>query len=372
MRIGILIPHIFAQERLRNRIIFAPLELAIQLADGLSDAKHEVTLYTPGPIKTKANSISVDLSFLQEELINEECTLPEFAVKNPLAFTSVSRQVHAELTRRAFEDAGSDKLDVLLVYMCEDEIPLYFSNLVNIPIFFTHHDPFNFYRKYRVRFPRLVNLNYISISYSQRTTAHPETNFVANIYNGIDLEKYYFNGNPDRYFASLGRIVQNKGVHTAVKVCRETNSMLKVAGKHYSSGNDKESTYWDNHIRPFIDNKNIQYLGFLRPPEETGQFLRNAKALLFPISWEEPFGLVMIESLACGTPVIAFNNGAVPEIIKHGKNGFIVNNEKEMISAMNKISEIDRKYCRDSVEEKFSIKKMVAEYENLFKSYLQE
>lgn len=380
MKIGILIPHIFAQESLKNKIIFAPLQLGIQLADELkslyakekNSTAHEVFLFTPGKIKTTCKNITVFLKHLNDELNLENCSITEFAVKNPLAFTGLSRQIHAELTRKAFEYAQKMLIDVLLVYMCEDEIPLYFSNLINIPVFFTHHDPFNFYRKYRVRFPSLSNLNYISISYSQRETAPKSLHFVKNIYNGINFSEYMFYMKPDNYFCTLGRIIQNKGVHTAIDVCRETDSVLKIAGKHYSAGDDKDNSYWEKYIKPNIDQKNVFYEGFLKPPKETSRFLGKARALLFPIEWEEPFGLVMIEALACGTPVIAFDRGSVKEIIKNGKNGFIVKTKEEMMQAMKNISSIDRRYCRLSVEKKFSIQKMAQDYKNLFEKYTKK
>ena len=371
-RIGILITHIFAQEYLKDKIIFAPIHLAVQLADGLVTHDNDVYFFTPGQINTKAKNITTDLSLLNSELKNEGCSLPEFAVNNPLAFVSVARQIQAEITKKAFEYANNGKIDALIVYMCEDEIPLYFASFVKVPVFFVHHDPFNFYRKYRVRFPRLSNLNYISLSYAQRKTAPKGLNFVANIYNGIDIAKYRYNPCGGEYFAFLGRIIQNKGVHTAINVCRETNIKLKIAGKHYSNNDDKEGSYWEKYVKPYIDGVNIEYIGFLKPPAQTSEFLSKAKALLFPVTWDEPFGMVMIESLASGTPVIAFNNGAVPEIIEDGKNGYIVKNEKEMKKAMQKIDKIDRKYCRQSVLEKFTIERMVLEYDKLIKSYLRE
>lgn len=369
-RIGILITHIFAQEYLKDKIIFAPIHLAVQLANGLVDIGNETYLFTPGKIVTKVKNVTVDLSLLDHELEGEGCSLPEFAVNNPLAFVSVARQIQADITKTAFEYANSGKIDALIVYMCEDEIPLYFADLLKVPVFFVHHDPFNFYRKYRVRFPRLSNLNYISLSYAQRQTAPKKLNFVANIYNGINISDYKFSCNGVDYFASLGRIIQNKGVHIAINVCRETGMKLKIAGKHYSNNDDKEGSYWEKYIKPYIDGVNIEYVGFLKPPTQTASFLSNAKALLFPVIWDEPFGMVMIESLACGTPVIAFDNGAVPEIIENGKNGFIVKDEKEMKEAMYKTDTIDRKYCRSSVEKRFTIQKMVSDYDKLIKSYL--
>ncbi len=370
MKIGIHIPHIFAQEKLRDKIIFAPLRLALDLVNELS-TKYEIYLFTPGKIETtKANNIHLDLSLLDKELKKENCTLSEFIIKKPLAFISISKQYQAELTRKAFETTEK-KLDLLHIFICEDEIPLYFSNLLSKPTVFTHHDPFNFYRKYRVRFPKLKNLNYVSISNSQRETAPKNLNFIGTVYNGLNLNEYPFNSTPKDYFAFLGRIVRVKGCHIAIQACKKSNKKLKIAGKYYA-GNDKSNSYWDKYIKPELKSDLISYEGFLRPPNETSEFLQNAKALLFPIEWNEPFGMVMIEALACGTPVIAFNNGAVSEIIEHGTNGFIVNSEKEMITAMKNIDQIERKACRDSIKERFTVKQMAKGYEKVYRKVLDK
>lgn len=372
MKIGVLIPHLFAQDALKDKVIFAPLSLAEKLINGLVNRGHNVEVFTPGKLTTKASNKNVDLSLIENELKLSECTLPQFIVQNPVGFITMSRQVHTELTVEALQYLKKGKIDLLHVYMCEDENPLYFSQLVDKPVIFTHHDPFNYYRKYRVRFPKLKNLNYVSISYAQRKTAPAGMNFCENIYNGVDEQDYDFNENPEDYFASLGRIVQNKGVHIAIECCRKLEVELRIAGKHYSNSDDKDGGYWEKYIEPNIDNKSIKYVGFLKPPKATNDFLKNAKALLFPIEWDEPFGLVMIEALMSGTPVIAFDNGSVREIIEHEKNGFIVKTKQEMIKAMKNIDLINRKYCRESVIPKFTIKTMVDKYENLYLQMIGE
>jgi len=365
MKIALVVPHIFAQQKILERTIFAPIHLALDLADELSK-KHEVFLFTPGKVKTKAKNINVDLSHLNAEIKLTKQTLSTFITENPLSFISIARQIHTELTVKAFEYANSNKVDIVHVYMCEDETPLYFANFVKKPILFTHHDPYNFYRKYRTRFPILKNLNYISISLAQRQTAPEGMNFIANIRNGVKMADYKFVQTPDDYFASLGRIVRVKGVHNAIDACKKANVPLRIAGKYYVDSQIPEESYWDKFVKPHIDNKKVFYDKFLQPPKETSRFLGHAKALLFPVEWDEPFGMVMIEALACGTPVIAYPNGAVPEIIKNGENGFLVNSVDEMTEAIKKIDSIDRAYCRKSVESRFSIEMMVNEYEKVY------
>lgn len=372
MKIGILVPHLFAQDEILNRVIFAPIHLAIDLADKLcEDSENEVYLFTPGKITTKAKNITTDLTYMNKELELQGCTLEEMITQTPLAFVSLARQINTQLTAEAFEFANQGKLDVLHVFMSEDETPLYYANLLKVPVVFTHHDPYNFYRKYRARFPILKNLNYISISMAQRKTAPAELNFVGNVYNGLDLNKYEFIEKPDEYYAFLGRIVQVKGCHDAISVCKQTDKKLYIAGKYYKEADDNGEDYWSKYIAPEIDNKQIYYRGYLKPITETSPFLGHAKTLLFPSKWDEPFGMVVIEALACGTPVIAYRYGAIAEIIENGKNGFIVDDIEEMKSVMEKdIDRIDRAYCRKSVEKKFSVDTMASGYREIYKSAL--
>jgi len=373
VRIGILLPHVFAQQKLMDKVVFTPVTLAIDLVVQLS-TRHEVFFFTPGPVGNNFNenvqNISVDMGLLEEELQKQKCTLPQLITKCPLAFTSLSRSVQAELTAKAFELANSDKLDILHIFMCESEVPLYFSNLLKVPVVFTHHDPFNFYRKYRVNFPKLMNLNYVSISKSQRETAPKNMNFVANVYNGINLNDFDFRAEPELkdagYFASIGRIIQNKGVHTAIDACKNTGNALRFAGKYYSSKADKGQDYWSKHIKPHVDNKQIIYEGFISDVKQKSGFLGGAKALLFPIEWMEPFGVVIIEAMACGTPVIAFPGGAVEEIIQDGVNGYVVSNQAELEKAMGKVQTINRRKCREYVEQNYTIEIMAKRYEKVY------
>jgi glycosyltransferase involved in cell wall biosynthesis len=370
MRIGILVPHVFAQEDLLDKVIFAPVHLAVDLADGLS-VEDEVTLFTPGSISTVAQNVTVDMTNLDLELEKEGCTLPELITKNPLSFVSLSRQVQAELSAKAFSMSKSGKFDILHVFICESEIPLYFADLVDVPIVFTHHDPYNFYRGYRARFPSLSNLNYVSITMSQRRTAPEDLNFVGNVYNGVDLGDYTYTDKPDTFFAFFGRIVQNKGCHTAIRVCRDTESELRIAGKYYSGGGN-DNDYWFKHVNPYIDGKRIKYEGFLTEMKEKSAFLGHAKALLFPIEWDEPFGMVMIESMACGTPVIAFDRGSVSEIVEDGVTGFIVHDEDEMKTAMKNVDQLNRESVRNAVAKKFSVDTMVLGYRDIYSKLVEK
>jgi glycosyltransferase involved in cell wall biosynthesis len=162
----------------------------------------------------------------------------------------------------------------------------------------------------------------------------------------------------------LGRLVPLKGAHNAIKVARQLKSKLLIIGE-YSRDSAYYINYWRKKIKPFIDHKIIFHSkGGSR--QKVLRMVSQAKAFLFPIEWEEPFGLVMIEAMACGTPVIAFKRGSVPEIVKNGKTGFVVKNLREMIQAVKKIDQIDRRACRQRVEKKFTVEKMVENYEKLY------
>jgi glycosyltransferase involved in cell wall biosynthesis len=185
------------------------------------------------------------------------------------------------------------------------------------------------------------------------------------VYNAIDFSQYQLNKNVanDAPFMFLGRLDRIKGVHTAIKVAKATGNKLIIGGNISHTADNL--AYFKNEIEPLIDNLQIKYLGALNDAEKNS-YLGQAKALLFPIEWDEPFGIVMIEAMACGTPVIAFNRGSVPEVIENGINGFIVNNEAEMINKITGLDMIDRKKCRESADAKFNLTKIAIQYLSLF------
>ncbi|MGF7078013.1 glycosyltransferase [Mucilaginibacter sp. UYCu711] len=185
------------------------------------------------------------------------------------------------------------------------------------------------------------------------------------VYNAIDFSKYQLNENvaDDAPFMFLGRLDRIKGVHTAIKIAKATGNKLVIGGNISHTADNL--AYFKNEIEPLIDNLQVKYLGSLNDAEKNS-YLRQAKALLFPIEWDEPFGIVMIEAMACGTPVIAFNRGSVPEVINQEITGVIVNNEAEMSKALDKIPQIDRDQCRHLAEKRFDVKLIAEQYLNLF------
>jgi len=184
------------------------------------------------------------------------------------------------------------------------------------------------------------------------------------VYNAIDFSLYQLNEtvNANAPLMFLGRLDKVKGVHTAIKVAKATNNQLLIGGNIPNTPDNYQ--YYKNEIEPLIDGDQIKYLGALNDAEKN-TYLGQAKALLFPIEWDEPFGMVMVEAMACGTPVIAFNRGSVPEVIDENITGIIVNTIEQMVKATNDIAPIDRKNCRDHAYKRFDIKIVANNYLNL-------
>jgi glycosyltransferase involved in cell wall biosynthesis len=184
------------------------------------------------------------------------------------------------------------------------------------------------------------------------------------VYNAIDFKKYSIQPSlpSDAPLIFLGRLEQVKGVHTAIKIAKATNDSLIIAGN--ISSLPEERLYFENQIKPHIDMKQIFYVGAL-DDDQKNQYLGKAKALLFPIEWNEPFGMVMVEAMACGTPVIAYKMGSVPEVVTENVTGSVVTNEDEMIQAVRNITSINRTKCRSVAESNFDVQVIAAKYLSL-------
>ncbi|MBW3021170.1 glycosyltransferase, partial [Candidatus Woesearchaeota archaeon] len=180
------------------------------------------------------------------------------------------------------------------------------------------------------------------------------------IYNGVNVDKYIFIKYIPDYapLIFLGRIEKIKGCHIAIKMAKKTNKKLIIAG------NISDKDYFEKEIKPFL-NERIVYVGEVNDHQKN-ILLGKSSALLMPIEWDEPFGIVMAEALACGTPVIGLNRGSVPELVKNGVDGFICNDEKEMFDAINNIGLIDRKMSRKTCEENFSSEVIARNYLRLY------
>jgi glycosyltransferase involved in cell wall biosynthesis len=233
------------------------------------------------------------------------------------------------------------------------------SALVETPVVHTVHGPLDgepgeLYEQLAGLAP---NLHLISLSLNQRRPK-PELPWLANCPNALDLSVYPCKPHTGDYLLFLGRMSPDKGCHRAIAVAMDRELPLKIAGKMQEP---KEEEYFAEFVEPHLGIHGIDYLGEVSHGTKV-ELLQDARVTLFPIDWEEPFGLVMIESMACGTPVIATNRGAVPEVIDHGRSGIIVESYREMAGALEAADALDPLECRRYVEERFSPERMVEDY----------
>jgi glycosyltransferase involved in cell wall biosynthesis len=185
----------------------------------------------------------------------------------------------------------------------------------------------------------------------------PDANWIGTVYHGLPLELYQPSFEPGSYLAFLGRLTAEKGPEAAIRIARGAGMPLRIAAKVPRG----ERGYFKERLEPQVDGNDIQLTGEVND-ETKRRFLAGAAALLFPIDWPEPFGLVMIEAMACGTPVIAFKAGSVPEVIDDGITGFVVSSEEEAVKAVGRLGELDRRRVRAHFEKRFSAKRMAEQY----------
>lgn len=203
----------------------------------------------------------------------------------------------------------------------------------------------------------------ISISEAQRIPLS-FSNWQGTVHHGLPPHLLHFHPQPEGYLAFLGRISPEKRVDLAIEIAQKAGHRLRIAAKI-----DRADAVYFETIRSLFFEPCVEYIGEISDREKNG-FLGNAKALIFPIDWPEPFGLVMIEALACGTPVIAFERGSVNEILEHGKTGFIVRTVEEAVQAVGRLNEIDRSYCRKAFESRFSAERMARNYVCIYEQIL--
>jgi glycosyltransferase involved in cell wall biosynthesis len=308
------------------------------LTDELVRQGHDVTLFASGDSRTEATLVAP---------VPQALRLAKSA--DPLAQHFLLVEL---ITQRA------DEFDVIHFHIA----PLHFSTARRLatPHVTTLHG--------RLDLPEIADLYgefaelpFVSVSDAQRDPL-PHQNWVGTVYHGLPNRELQFNPNPGTYLAFLGRISPEKRVDRAIEIAKACGWPLKIAAKV----DPADQVYFHQVIEPLLDHPLIEYLGEISEREK-GAFLGGAMALLFPIDWPEPFGLVMIEAMACGTPVVAIRGGSVPEVLDEGVTGYICDNVAQAIDATRRVPQLDRRRCRHVFERRFTATRMAEEYSQLYR-----
>jgi glycosyltransferase involved in cell wall biosynthesis len=319
---------------------YGPWEnVASLLTEGLVSCGHDVTLFATADSKTSGTLHAI---------------CPQGYEEDRSMIPKVWECLHIS---ELFEHA--DVYDMIHNHF--DYLPLTYTGLTKTPVVTTIHGFSSpgilpVYKKYNNK------VFYVSISDADRS---PDLDYVKTIHHGIDIKQFDFQPDPDDYLLFFGRIHHDKGAREALEIARACNKKLILAGII------QDEAYYHQYVEPSLDNYNAVYVGTAGPVQRN-QLLGKAYTLLHPINFNEPFGLSVIESMACGTPVIAFDRGSMPELIENGKSGFLVNNVDEAIETVARIKEIDRAYCRRHVERHFTVERMIDEYIQVYEMILQD
>jgi glycosyltransferase involved in cell wall biosynthesis len=349
MRIALVAP-LFEHVPPRNyggteRVVYFMVEELVRLG-------HSVTLYATSGSQTSAKLIECSPSTLRDLGIgtgDDECVDP-YTSQLKLAFSGI--QEHD------------------IVHVHHGTYPFHIEALkVNqtVPVVWTDHNAVHNDGKPEI-FKSLAKLGIglTALSDSHKSTV-PGANWLDTVHHGLPANMLTPSGVQPTYLAFLGRISPEKGITTAVRISEAGGFELKVAAKVDKVNLD----FYENEVKPLFEQSNVDFIGEICEKEK-GPFLSGAIALIFPISWQEPFGLVMIEAMACGCPVIAFRMGSVAEIIEDGVTGFIVDTEEEAIEALSKIGNLDRKRIRQQFEERFTSTTMAKKYVGIYENVIQQ
>jgi glycosyltransferase involved in cell wall biosynthesis len=318
---------------------YGPWESVVSLlTEGLVARGFDVTLFATGDSHTSGKLHAV---------------CPRGYEEDPSIMPKVWESLHIS---ELFDQAK----DFDIIHNHFDFLPLTYSHLVSTPVITTIHGFSSpailpVYKKYN------GSGSYVSISDADRS---PELDYIQTIHHGIDLQQFDFQPEPEDYLLFFGRIHHDKGAKEAIEIARACGKKLILAGII------QDKNYYHQYVEPFLDKEQVVYVGSVGSLERN-QLLGKASALLHPIHFNEPFGLSVIESMACGTPVIAFHRGSMPELIQHGKNGFLVSDCEEAIEHVAKIKELHRLDCRRRVEDHFTVDRMVEQYIEVYTQILK-
>jgi glycosyltransferase involved in cell wall biosynthesis len=308
------------------------------LTEELVRRGHDVTLFASGDSLTNAHLVSV---------------CPQALRLDPHSWDYLAHHV------RLVEQVLQRKDDFDIVHFHIDYLHFSMSRREDLPQLTTLHG--------RLDIPDLVPLfrefaemPVVSISDAQRHPL-PWINWQGTVHHGMPEDTFLPRSGSGNYLAFLGRISPEKGVDQAIEIAKRSGMPLKIAAKVDRT----DKSYFESHVKPMLDHKLVEFVGEISDLEKN-EFLGNASALLFPINWSEPFGIVLIEAMACGLPIIAYPLGSVREIIEDAVSGFLVHNIEEAAAALKNLSAIDRRKCRRAFEERFSVKRMAQEYLTIY------
>jgi glycosyltransferase involved in cell wall biosynthesis len=314
------------------------------LTEELVRLGHDVTLFASGDSHTSARLVSATPSAIRLNARIRDSFAP-----------------HILMLERVIQSA--DGFDVIHFHISQFHFPT--SRRLSVAHVTTLHGRLDI-PELEPLYAEFDDIPIVSISHAQRAPL-PDAGWAATVLHGLPLDLLPFHPNPGKYLAFVGRISPEKRVDRAIAIATAVGQPLRIAAKV----DPADQGYFDREIRHLLDNPLVEYIGEISEAEK-GAFLGNASALLFPIDWPEPFGLVMIEAMACGVPVVAFRGGSVEEVIEPGVTGFIVDSIDEAITATRAVSSLDRQTCRMVFEERFNVTRMATDYLTIYQQLINE
>lgn len=316
------------------------------LTEELVAQGHDVTLFASGDSHTTAR---LDAGWPKALRLDG-------SVRDPNA-------LHMEMLERVRRKCDDGEFDILHLHL--DYYPFSLFSRQPTPFVTTLHGRLDL-PEHQPTFTTFSKIPVISISDAQRRPV-PQANFIKTIYHGLPETLLTPQDVKPSYLAVLGRIAPEKGVDRAIKIAIRAGIPLKIAAKVDRA--DEE--YYETVVKPLMDHPLVEFIGEISDREKP-EFLSGAHGLLLPIDWPEPFGLVMIEAMACGAPVIAYNRGSVPEIIDQGLTGFIVEDELSAVNAVGRLADMDRRAIRKHFEKRFSARRMAEDYVEAYRSQMEQ